>query len=166
MDQALIGFVAAGVSGVVSLLIGVITVVVSRATIRAEREKLERELQRTMTARLYDVRLEVYPEAITVTEALRRSQMAAQGENLGEAYFKEVLARLDAWHATRAGFIMSLRSLDQLYTLRKALRQEPELEGRYSEEQVERIAVAKGDFRMALRRDIQLLYEEEIWTKL
>jgi hypothetical protein len=166
MDQLLAGLLTAVISATVSLTVTLITVLVTRSSIRAEREKLERELQRSMTAKLYDLRLEVYPQAITITEALRRSHMAAQGENLGEAYFGDVLARLDDWHATKAGFIMSHRSLEQLYALRRILHEKPETDGRYTQEHIERIAVAKGDFRISLRKDIQLLYEEEAPTEL
>jgi hypothetical protein len=45
------------VSAVVSLAVTLITVFVSRSSIKTEREKLERELQQTMTVRLYDARL-------------------------------------------------------------------------------------------------------------
>ena len=166
MDQLQAGLLTAAISAVVSLTVTLITVLVGRSSIRAEREKLERELQRTMTAKLYDLRLEVYPQAITITEALRRSHMTAQGENLGEAYLGDVLSRLDDWHATRAGFIMSHHSLEQLYALRRVLREKPESDGRYTQEHIERIAVAKGHFRISLRQDIQLLYEEEASTEL
>jgi len=162
MDQVPTGILTAVISAIVSLTVTLITVFVSRGNIRAEREKLERELQRSMTARLYDMRLEVYPQAVEITEKLRRSHMAEQGINLNENYFRDVLAQLDAWHATKAGFIISRRSLERLYALRKALREKPEAEGQYSQEQIERIAVAKGAFRASLWKDIQLLFEEEL----
>ncbi|NJO51774.1 MAG: hypothetical protein HC840_22790, partial [Leptolyngbyaceae cyanobacterium RM2_2_4] len=62
---------------------------------KSEREKFERELQRSMTSKLYDLRLEKYPEAIAITDGLRRSRMSDPGEDLSEAYFKAILAKLD-----------------------------------------------------------------------
>jgi hypothetical protein len=156
------GVITAVISAVVSLTVTLITVFVSRSNIRAEREKLERELQRSMTSRLYDVRLETYPQAVEITEKLRRSRMREQGDKLNEQFFKDVLAQIDAWHATKAGFILSRRSLEQLYSLRKVLWQKPENDGKYTPEQIERIAVAKGEFRAALWNDIQFLFAEEV----
>jgi hypothetical protein len=69
--------------------------------------------------------------------------------------------QIDEWHSTKAAFIISRNSLHQLYTLRKALREKPELEGKYSSEQLKKIWSAKGAFRAALRADIQLLFREE-----
>lgn len=88
--------------------------------------------------------------------------MKGQGDKLSEQYFIDVLTQLDAWHATKAGFILSRRSLDQLYALRKALWQKPENNGKYSPEQIESIAIAKGEFRASLWNDIQFLFAEEI----
>jgi hypothetical protein len=162
MSEFYAGVITAVISAVVSLTVTLITVFVSKSNIRAEREKLERELQRSMTSRLYDVRLEAYPHAMEITEKVRRSRMKELGGKLNEKYFKDVLTELDAWHATKAGFILSRRSLDQLYALREALRQKPESSGKYTPEQIESIAVAKGKFRGSLWKDIQFLFAEEI----
>ena len=162
MNDIFTGVITAVISAVVSLTVTLITVFVSKSNIRAEREKLERELQRSMTSRLYDVRLEAYPHAMEITEKIRRSRMREQGDKLNEQYFKDVLTELDAWHATKAGFILSRRSLDQLYTLREVLRQKPKSDGKYSPEQIEDIAITKGEFRASLWKDIQFLFSEEI----
>lgn len=149
------------VSAIVSLIVTILTVYASKSTMRAEREKLERELQRSMTARLYDARIEAYPEAMQITEALRRHRLEDQGENLSEDYLHAILTKIDSWHATKAAFIISRNSLYKLYALRKVLREKPESNGRYSQEQVSNIRDAKGRFRAALRADIQLLFKEE-----
>ncbi|NJL86524.1 MAG: hypothetical protein HC886_11950 [Leptolyngbyaceae cyanobacterium SM1_1_3] len=44
------------------------------------------------------------------------------------------------------------------------MRQQPEADGKYTEEQLNKIWQAKGSFRSALRSDIQLLYKEEVNT--
>lgn len=149
------------ISAVVSLTVTLITVFGSRSAIKAEREKLERELQRSMTVKLYDVRIKAYPKAVDITEALRKSRLGEQGENITEDYFKNILNQLDAWHATEAGFIISRNSLNKLYALRKVLREKPESNGKYSSIQIDRIWEAKGELRAALRADIQLLFREE-----
>jgi hypothetical protein len=99
MDTAVL---TAIVSAVVSLTVTLITVFVSRSSIKAEREKLERELQRSMTARLYDARLESYPRAMEVTEGLRKSRLVEQPDRVSQAYFRNILEELNQWHATKA----------------------------------------------------------------
>lgn len=158
MDAAILTTI---ISAVVSLTVTLITVFVSRSSIKAEREKLERELQRSMTARLYDVRLEVYPRAMEITEGLRKSHLAEQADTLSEEYFRNIRNELDQWHATRAAFIVSRSSLEQLWNLREALRQKPGPDGRYSQEQIQKIVDAKGKFRKSLWSDMQLLFKED-----
>src|SRR5690349_13541454 len=158
MDTAVLTTI---VSAVVSLTVTLITVFVSRSSIRAEREKLERELQRSMTTRLYDARLESYPRAMEVTEGLRKSRLAEQPERLSQAYFRNILEELDQWHATRAAFIISRNSLEELWDLRAQLRQKPGPDGSYTPEQVQKIVDAKGKFRKSLWSDMQLLFKED-----
>ena len=158
MDTAVLTTIG---SAVVSLTVTLITVFVSRSSIRAEREKLERELQRSMTTRLYDARLESYPRAMEVTEGLRKSRLAEQPERLSQAYFRNILDELDQWHATRAAFIISRNSLEELWDLRAQLRQKPGPDGSYTPEQVQKIVDAKGKFRKSLWSDMQLLFKED-----
>ena len=47
----------AGISAIVSLTVAIITAMRNRATLKAERDKLERSLQREMTTKLYDIRI-------------------------------------------------------------------------------------------------------------
>jgi hypothetical protein len=155
------GVLSAAIAAVVSLVVALISFVTNKNTLKSEREKFERELQRSMTSKLYDLRLEMYPEAIAITDGLRKSRMTAQQPYLPETYFKEILTKLDEWHSARAFLLLSRSAVDTLYTLRKVLREKPELEGQYSKEQLEKIWKAKGAFRSALRSDIQFLYEEE-----
>jgi hypothetical protein len=149
------------ISATVSLTVTLITVFATRSTIKAEREKFERELQRSMTIKLYDARMAAYPQAMEITEGLRNSRLAEQGENLAEDYFKDIITKLDEWHATNAAFIMSRNSLGNLYTLRRALREKPESDGKYSSAQIKKIWDTKAEFRSGLRADIQLLFKEE-----
>jgi len=96
-----------------------------------------------------------------ITEGLRKSFIKDNEIKLTKAYFQTVLKDLDAWHATEAAFIISRKTLDQLYILRDALRQEPEENDTYSPFQIDVIWKAKNEFRAALRDDIQLLFKED-----
>lgn len=155
------GILSAVIAASISLIVAFISFFANKNELKAEREKLERELQRSMTAKLYEARIEVYPEAIAITDGLRKSRMGSQGDGLSQQYFNDILTRLDVWHSEKAFLLLSWNAVQTLYRLRKVLREKPEMGGAYSQDQLMRIWNAKGAFRSALRSDIQLLYEEE-----
>lgn len=148
--ELLLGLLSAAIAALVSLIVALISFVANKKALQSEREKLERELQRNMTTTLYSARMEVYPEAIAITNGLRKSRMQAQGETLDEAYFQEILAQLDEWHGKRSFLLMSRNAVHTLYALRQLLREKPETNGRYTASQLEKIWKAKGAFRSAL----------------
>jgi hypothetical protein len=159
--EIITGIVSAAIAALVSLVVAIISFVMNKNSLKSEREKFERELQRNMTTRLYDIRLEVYPEAISITDGLRNSRMSAQGDGLSAEYFQGILSGLDQWHANKAFLLLSPKAVSTFYALRRTLRAKPAANGKYSKAQIEDIWHAKGRFRNALRSDIQLLYTEE-----
>jgi hypothetical protein len=158
----LIGILSAAIAAIISLIVALISFMATRNTLRSEREKTERGLQRNMTEKLYDLRMEIYPEAIAITNGLRKSTLTELGDTLSEAYLKAIQEKLDEWHNAKAFLILSRPAVEELYALRRALREKPAPDGKYSPEQLERISKAKNAFRRSLRSDIQLLYEEEM----
>lgn len=161
--ELIVGLLSALVAALVSLGVGLLSFVANRNELRAERERAERELQRSMTARLYELRLEVYPEAIAITDGLRKARLWNLNDPPSRAYFQEVLAQLDAWHSAKAFLLLSRPAVEALYNLRKVLQDVgTSSQDDYSNEYKQRIWEAKGRFRYALRADIQLLYQEEL----
>jgi hypothetical protein len=162
--EVFVGILSAVIAVVVSLIAAVISSYTNRNALRAEREKLERELQRKLTEKLYDQRLETYPEAIKITDGLRPSRLLERREPLTEEYFQGIVTRLDQWQNTKVGFLLSDNSLAKLNELRTILREQPQSNGSYSSDQVERFLVARRAFRTALRTDVHLLFREESFS--
>ena len=135
---------------IVSLVVIMVSVSVSRNTLSAAREKLDRELLRSMTAKLYDVRIESYPGGMEITEALRKSQLSGN-VTLSEDYLIGIKTQLDAWYSSKAGFVLSRHSAQCFSTLRKAIREKSESNGMYLPEQIDIMVRARREFRMALR---------------
>lgn len=158
-SQAVI--LAAVVAAAVSAVIGVLTYRATISGYRAERFRLERELQRTMTAKLYDRRMDAYPKAWAITDGLRESQLLKHDAGNSSDYLPGILERLDEWASTDGAMILSQDSLEAVQELREALRAEPESEHGYSESQLDRVWEAKGTIRRELRRDVELLFREE-----
>ena len=159
----LTGVLSALIAALVSIAVALISYFSNRNELKLQREQLEREQQRSMTTKLYDKRLEVYPEAIQITDGLRKSKLAAQGQDISEDYFSTILEKLDEWHSKKAFLLLSERAVHSFYALRWVLREKPETATGYSQEHLGRIQQAKGKFRYALRLDIQLLYAEEAY---
>jgi hypothetical protein len=162
--DVLVGILSAVVAAVVSLIVAVISSYNNRNALRVEREKLERELQRKLTEKLYDQRLEAYPEALEITDGLRPSRLLKCCEPLTEEYFQEIVTRLDKWQNTKAGFLLSDNSFAKLNELRAILREQPQGNGSYSSNQIERFLAARKSFRAALRTDMHLLFREESFS--
>lgn len=78
--ELLVGLLSAAIAATVSVLIALISFVANRNALKSERDRFERELERNMTTKLYSARLEVYPEAIAITDGLRKSRIAAQAD--------------------------------------------------------------------------------------
>jgi len=150
------------IAAAVSLSVALISFIANRKSLTAEREKFERQLRRGLTEKLYESRMKCYPKAMEITEGLRNSKMKEQGKNLNEKYFKNILGKIDLWHCTEAAFLLSSTAMNRFYDIRALLRTKPDQNGRYSEKHLRDINEAKNSFRSALRKDIKLLFEEEI----
>lgn len=148
------------ITAVVSLVVISMSAYVSWRTIGAARRTLEAQQLGSLTAKLYDVRIESYPKGMEITEALRKTQLAGD-VTLTEAYLGDVVSQLDSWYSSKAGFVLSRNSAQRFSALHKAVRAKPESNGGYSPEQIGRIVRARREFRMALRDDILLLFNDD-----
>jgi hypothetical protein len=149
------------ISTVLSVSVILISVFVSRNTIVAARQTLEKQQLGSMTAKLYDVRIESYPKGMEITEALRKSQLAGDVK-LSVDYLNNIVSQLDLWYSSKAGFVLSRHSAQCFATLHQAIREKSASIGEYSPEHIARIVKARREFRMALRADILQLFNEDV----
>lgn len=148
------------ITAVVSLLVISFSVYVSWLTISTARKTLEKQQLGSMTAKLYDVRIESYPKGMEITEALRRSQLDGD-VTLNADYLNAIASKLDSWYSSQAGFVLSRNSAQCFSTLHRAIRDKPQSNGTYLPEQIDRMVRARREFRMALRDDILLLFNDD-----
>ncbi len=149
------------ISAIASLVVILISVFVSRNTIMAARQTLEKQQLGSMTAKLYDIRIESYPKGMEITEALRKTQLAGD-VTLSVDYLNKIVSQLDLWYSSKAGFVLSRHSAQCFSALHKAVREKPDTNGVYLPEQIDRMVRARREFRMALRADILLLFNEDV----
>jgi hypothetical protein len=165
-DEVVAALIAAGVSIIASLVTYFTTkhqMSLERENLAKqlalEREKLETQLKRQFTDRLYDLRLQCYPDAFQITEGL--SQVSKMAEEDLYAFYQSVKEQLKTWKEKDANLLLSDDALKMFYELRKALGKNPERGAVYSDAQKEKIWRARNRFRAALRGDLGLLFEED-----
>ena len=120
---------------------------------RLEREKLERQLEHQFTERLYNLRLQYYPEAFRITERL--------GKEVSLQTTREIDVQLKDWKAAEVNLVISNKAQQEFYKLREMLKKNPEQGDKYSEQQVSKIWRARNRLRGELRRDLGLLFSED-----
>jgi hypothetical protein len=159
------GVTAAVIAAVVSVLVAAgsvtVTVLTTRASLRRDHERQEAEFRRTMTARLYDRRVAVYPGLFRATDAFRNSRL--NGTQDLRDHLSKALAQVDEWHAQEGGLLLSTRAYEQLLELRMAVRrcitETPD------SDQIEQLKhdiwSRKGSLREAMRADLGLLFDED-----
>ena len=148
------------ITAIVSLVVISFSAYVSWLTITSARRTLEKQQLGSMTAKLYDVRIDSYPKGMEITEALRKSQIAGD-VTLTADYLNDIVSKLDSWYSSQAGFVLSRNSAQRFATLHKAIKEKPESNGMYLPEQIDRMVRARREFRMALRDDILLLFNDD-----
>ncbi|MEW5917776.1 MAG: hypothetical protein AB1762_15340 [Gemmatimonadota bacterium] len=150
---------AALVAGAVSLAVGLLSMLATWRTIRSADRKHERELQRRLTEKLIERRLQIYPRAFEITDALRGEYLFQSP--ITEERLRTIRQELIQWDRSEAALIMSRQCLEKYRVLRDVLDVQP-FEGNFTSEQLERIWTGKNEFRKCMRADVNLLYAEEL----
>jgi hypothetical protein len=113
--------IAAGVSVLVAIGSVSVNYLTTRASLRRDHERQEADFRRTMTERLYDRRVVLYPGLFAATEAFRNSRLN-NARDL-RSHLAEALARVDEWHAREGGLMLSPDAYERLLDLRRSVRQ-------------------------------------------
>ena len=88
------------IMAIVSVVAILISAYVSRLTIMAARQTLEKQQLGSLTSKLYDVRIESYPKGMEITEALRKIQLAGD-VTLSVDYLNNIVSQLDLWYSSK-----------------------------------------------------------------
>lgn len=156
---------AAVIAAVVSVVVAAgsvtVTFVTTRASLRRDHERQQAELRRTMTGKLYDRRVAVYPGLFKATEAFRKSFLNSANDL--RSHLVEALDQVDKWHSQEGGLLLSAHAYEQLLELRSAVRKY--MDDNPDHEQLEKLKyeiwTRKNSLRRAMRADLGLLYEED-----
>lgn len=140
-----------------SLIISLITLLQFYKSQNSQQKQFNNTINRNLTTKLYDLRLEIYPKAFEITDSIYKDK----GGNYDIERLKNVLNELIEWKRGKLNLIISSEALESYYQLRNNLMKNPANNNNYSPEQIEKITNANNNFRKQLRRDLGFLFKEE-----
>jgi len=145
------------VAALTSLVISVITLYQFFRTQRFQQQQFNKTLDRNLTTKLLDLRLQHYPKAFEITDIIFKEK----GGIYDPAKIKNALEKLIEWKMGVINLIISSEALTSFYILRDAMMKSPSNKDGYSPDQVEKISAGTKDFRKQLKRDLGFLFREE-----
>ena len=107
--------IVALIAGSVSLIVSGIGLGATLITNAANRRRLVREIRHKFVEKLYELRLEVYPEAFEITQLILRRKMPIKINKRDE--LTAIRKRLLEWSNGKAALVISRRSMRALYAL-------------------------------------------------
>lgn len=141
------------IAGVVSILVSLVSYFSVLRQIKNNRIAIERQLERQLTEKLYNLRIAKYPEAFTITAKLGKDDSAQTLRNIQTS--------LSEWKSGEVGLILSQKAKKAYYELNETIKKKPEKDGKFSSDQLQKIWKLRNRFRGELRRDLGLLFDEE-----
>lgn len=148
------------IAGGVSLVGGLISYFASdrttKQTLASKERQFEQEIKIKFIEKLYELRLQCYPEAFANTGKIKRKK-APDFINSQEE-LREILNSLETWVEEEAGLFLSKDAIRAHRELREVLGKNPAFQNKYSKEQADKIWEARNEFRKWLRRDLRNIY--------
>jgi len=145
------------ITSVTSLIISLVALVQFYKNQNFQQKQFNKTINRNLTTKLYDLRLEIYPRAFEITDNIYKEK----GGNYDVEKLKSVLNELIEWKRGKLNLIISSEALASYYQLRENLMKNPANNTIYSVEQIEKITNSNNNFRKQLRRDLGFLFKEE-----
>lgn len=145
------------VTAITSLVISLVALFQFYRNQNFQQKKFNKTINRNLTTKLYDLRLEIYPKAFEITDNIYKDK----GGNFDTERLKNTLNELIEWKKGKLNLIISSEALESYYQLRNNLMKNPANNNNYSAEQIEKITNSNNNFRKQLRRDLGFLFKEE-----
>lgn len=145
------------VTAMTSLIISLVALFQFYRSQNFQQKQFNKTINRNLTTKLYDLRLEIYPKAFEITDNIYKEK----GGNFDTEKLKNILNELIEWKKGKLNLIISSEALESYYQLRNNLMKNPANNNNYSPEQIEKITNSNNNFRKQLRRDLGFLFKEE-----
>ena len=145
------------ITALTALILSIITLFQFFKNQRFQQKQFDKLNNRNLTSKLYDLRLDNYPNAFDITDNIFKEK----GGNYNSEQISKVLRELIEWKKGVVNLIISVESRDSYFELRDTLMKNPAENGSFSNEQIMKIENASKDFRKQLRRDLGFMFREE-----
>lgn len=145
------------VASFTAIIISLITLFQFLKNQNYQKKQFNDSINRGLTTKLYDLRLEYYPQAYDITDRIYKEK----GGVYKASEIEKALEELIDWKKGVVNLIISVETRDSYFSLRDSLMKKPANGGLHSEEQIEKISNSTRNFRKQLRRDLGFLYREE-----
>lgn len=145
------------VTAITSLVISLVALFQFYRNQNFQLKQFNKTINRNLTTKLYDLRLEIYPKAFEITDNIYKDK----GGDFDTERLKNTLNELIEWKKGKLNLIISSEALESYYQLRSNLMKNPANNDNYSPEQIEKITNSNNNFRKQLRRDLGFLFKEE-----
>lgn len=149
--------IAAIIAAFTSLFLSGITFYQFYRSQKMQQKQFDKKLDRNLTSKLYDLRINNYPKAFEITDKIHKMK----GGGYNPEVIQQVLVELIEWRKGVVSLIISVEALESFIALRDVLMKKPERECIYSSVQIDHISCKNKEFRKQLRRDIGFLFREE-----
>lgn len=144
--------IAALIAAYVSIIVSMVTIILTNRKFKHEYEIKAKELSNKYLEKLYELRLEKYPEAFSITENLGKQRDRSDEEV--KSIIENSIEMLVNWRKDQVSLILSERSLSAYYELYDALKAKPAFQNKFSDEQIKKIWKFRNNFRTCLRHDV------------
>lgn len=145
------------VTAITSLVISLVALFQFYRNQNFQQKQFNKTINRSLTTKLYDLRLEIYPKAFEITDNIYKDK----GGNFDTERLKNTLNELIEWKKGKLNLIISSEALESYYQLINNLMKNPADKNKYSPEQIDKITNSNNNFRKQLRRDLGFLFKEE-----
>lgn len=145
------------VTAITSLVISLVALFQFYRNQNFQQKQFNKTINRNLTTKLYDLRLEIYPKAFEITDNIYKDK----GGNFDAERLKNTHNELIEWKKGKLNLIISSEALESYYQLINSLMKNPANNKNYSPEQIEKITNSNNNFRKQLRRDLGFLFREE-----
>ncbi|NMH64311.1 hypothetical protein [Shewanella salipaludis] len=145
------------IAGSVSLIVALFGILATQIQYRNALRKIKIDLENKYTERLYEERINIYPEGFRIASRIRKLR---KPELITPKHVQEeILKELNIWSEGSAGLYLSNNAIDAYFKLREALAKNPGNGEFYTEIQADNLWKARSEFRKALREDIGNLHK-------
>ncbi len=147
------------IAGSISIIVSIVGFVSSWIALRAKRNEIYTQLKNGYMERLYEMRLQHYPQALEITKYL--TMLPKGGKSFNRDHVLAIRNSLGDWLNSHGGLVASGSVISASHKVRERLSANYGGNQEYTREQMEKMIMVTVNFRRELRADIRFLHASD-----